>query len=225
MSVRKISKKHQESANEKIESLDDSSSAMEAVPVSPIDGVLEGYTDVVRDKRRPRKNSYQTLPPHDNKYLAFVTAIESALDYWIFILRWPKEVEARYRNSGARHDSFRYMLEDDVSELEGSNELEWSEEQQIRYGEQYLCHMANIQFNFHGASKEILTSMRSNIQDCNNFVLVSVGNIDTYNRILIEMYSIKDIDINYNKWLTETNSDNRGIPLATKYRPRKKYLQ
>jgi len=182
------------------------------VPISPIDGVVSSYSDVVRSKPRPRKNSYQKLPALNGRYKGFVTAIENALDYWIFIMDWSPEVEELYRNNGARHDTFSY-----ISETSDDPSLP-------KYGEQYLCHLSNIQFNFYGASKEILTSMRSQIQDCNNYVIITLGNIDIYNRILVEMFNIENTEVSYNKILIETTSETKGIPLAAKYRPRKKYL-
>lgn len=182
------------------------------IPISPIDGVVSSYSDVVRSKPRPRKNSYQKLPALNGRYKGFVTAIESALDYWIFIIDWPPEVEERYRDNGARHDTFSYINETS------------DDPHAPKYGEQYLCHLSNIQFGFYGASKEILTSMRSQIQDCNNYVMVTLGNIDIYNRILVEMFNIENTEVSYNKVLIETTSETKGMPLAAKYRPKKKYL-
>jgi len=156
--------------------------------------------------RQPEK--YLKLPIVKGTYLAYVVAIRDALNLHLDIC-WPHEMEERY--SPAVKYSYDFISEELGPRIVTRNV--------------YHCHLKGVEIKSDDSynSKDAFTHVSSKINTNNNWVLVSVSDIDIYRRVLVNVFDLIDRK-SINQSLLEKVSSRTGLPIAKEYvRPVLKY--
>lgn len=153
---------------------------------------------------KTRKTNYTSLNVFSSLLYAYVAVVENPLNYHLHIY-WPSpDVEKHYLP--AKHYDYKYISEEDKNYV--TRRL-------------YSCHLRGIEIHpdkkndRYSNSKEAYIYMNSQILHSNGWVLVSVGDIDVYGRILVEIYDIFG-ETNYNKMLLTLRNHNNE-PIAKVY--------
>ena len=117
---------------------------------------------------------YQKIEATREVYLAYVVAIRDSLNYHLDIY-WDKTTEEKYSNTL----NYDYTF---VSE-----ELD----NKIYTKKAYSCHLKGVEI-VEGVNnmRESYVIMSKKISESNGWVLVSVGDVDVYRRILVNMFDI-----------------------------------
>jgi hypothetical protein len=120
---------------------------------------------------------YKKMEPTQNSYLAFVAAIRDPLNLHLDIY-WTPDMEEKYKSASSYLYSF-------ISE-----ELD----DKIHERQVYLCHLKGIEIvndkNNFDNMRNAYVKVSSIINKSNGWVLVTVGDIDIYRRILVNVFDI-----------------------------------
>lgn len=124
------------------------------------------------------KSIYQKIQSQNTTYLGYVVALQNPLNIHLQIY-WPVSIENKYKSC------CKYSYEFISEELNSD----------IHVGVVYSCHLKGIEIvnddNFINNMKEAYIYINKKITESLGWVLVSVGDIDVYKRILINMFDIK----------------------------------
>ena len=184
-------------------------------PISDI--IVSGYTSP--NVSSTNQTVYRKLPAQQETFLAYVVAIRDPLNIHLDIY-WSLETEKKYSEAL----NYNYMF---VSE-----ELN----QTIHTRRAYSCHLRGVEIISEGGEeinnmKEAYILMSTHINSSNGWVLVTVSDIDIYQRILVNIFDIVDRQSLNKKLLSYRSvrpdrSGKIGNPIAKEYvRPYRKNAQ
>lgn len=180
---------------------------LQLVPISPnIFANTPCQTCFIQSPKSPDTTPtfYQKLPPNKETYLAYVVAIRDPLNLHLDIY-WPPEIVERYNTS--LHYDYRFI----------SEELEPKIHQRIAYS----CHLRGVEIIPNGPNdftnmKEAYILISKRILRSGGWILVSVGDIDVYRRILINIFDVVTRQ-SINHELLGKVSERTGEPIAKEY--------
>lgn len=123
-----------------------------------------------------QKGVYKNMPKCEQKFLAYVVAIDNPLSYHLQIY-FPKEIELKYMKK-AKYYKYKYASQEGPSEIRESNA--------------FVCRLNNVNTisTSDNSTKLVYQTVSASFRDKNNWVYASVGDIDSYSRILIDLYDI-----------------------------------
>lgn len=144
--------------------------------VSPCDLMVSGYTSP--STNLPSPSQYRKISQNQTTYLAYVVALRDPLNFHLDIY-WSEETSKKY--SGALNYEYSFVSE------------ELSPQMYRRTA--YSCHLKGVEIVSTGPDdfsnmKEAYIYVSKRIAKSNGWVLISVGDIDIYQRILINMFDV-----------------------------------
>lgn len=157
------------------------------------------------------KTAYKKIAHNNRKYyLGYVVAIRDPLNIHIEI-SLPREDHERYQN--AKQYDYEFISE----EYEGK----------IVTKRVYVCHLKNVEICYNPEDKNDAVK-NSNMKDAyiyllktlkktQNWVLVSVTDIDTYSRVLVNIFNVKTKESINLGMLSETSTVYKGQPITRQY--------
>lgn len=154
--------------------------------------------------------AYLRLPRTKDLYLAHVVAIKSPLTMHLDIY-WPEEVEERYA-SATKHE-YTFISED----LDGHAHTRQA----------YCCHLKGVEISDESYTinmKEAYILLSKHVLRSGGWVLVSVGDVDVYRRILVTVYDITSREC-INREMLEKISSKTGGHIAKEYTKKTKGFQ
>lgn len=161
-----------------------------------------GYTSP-RSISQYSSSPYKKVKESKQTFVAFVNAVKDSLNLHLDIY-WPAAISDKYENAMKYEYSF-------VSE-----ELPETEFKRMSYH----CHLRGIEIvsdsEYSANSKIVYNFLMQNIVKQGGWILVSVGDIDVYQRILVNIFNIvtrKSI----NKEILQLVSPKTNKPIAKEY--------